>query len=88
MVVSITFATLAIYLNAYALDLLPPIDAHGVIGIRAITKSELLTLIAKDRPLSPNDKAQIDRGCLGLTCLYQGFRSLDVTPVPLFNREP
>jgi hypothetical protein len=72
-VVSITFATLTIYLNAYALDPLPPIDADGAIGIRKITKSELLALIAKNRPLSPNDKAQIDRGCLGLTCLYQGL---------------
>jgi hypothetical protein len=73
MVVSITFVTLTIYLNAYALDPLPPIDAHGVIGIGKISKSELLALIAKNRPLSPNDKAQIDRGCLGLTCLYQGL---------------
>jgi hypothetical protein len=73
MVVSIMFVTLTICSNACALDPFPPIDTHDVVGIRAITKSELLALIAKDRPLSPNDKAQIDRGCLGLTCLYQGL---------------
>jgi hypothetical protein len=72
-VVSITFATLATWLNAYTLNPLPAIDANGVIGIREITKSELLASIAKDRSLSQNDKAQIDRGCLGLTCLYQGL---------------
>src|SRR5690349_16819122 len=73
MVVSIIFVTLTICSNACALDSFPPIDAH-VVGIRGISKSELLALIEKDRPLSPNDKAQIDRGCLGLTCLYQGLR--------------
>jgi hypothetical protein len=73
MVVSSAFVTLTICLNASAFDPLPPIDAHGVIGIRAITKSELLALIANDRSLSPKDRAQIDRGCPGLTCLYQGL---------------
>jgi hypothetical protein len=69
----VAFATVAIWWNAYAFDPLPPIDAHGVIGIREITKSELIALMAKDRPLSQNERAQIDRGCPGLTCLYQGL---------------
>ena len=54
------------------LESLPPLDAGGV-GEREITKTELLTLMSKNRPLSENEKAQIDRGCLGLTCLYQGL---------------
>jgi len=54
-------------------DTLPLLDAHGVVGIREITKSELLTLISKNRPLSRTENAQVDRGCPGLTCLYQGF---------------
>jgi hypothetical protein len=55
------------------LESLPPLDARGVAGIREITKSELLTLMSKERPLSQSEKAQVDRGCLGLTCLYQGL---------------
>src|SRR5262249_354411 len=52
---------------------LPTLDAHGVAGVREITKPELLTLISKNRPLSWIEKAQVDRGCPGLTCLYQGL---------------
>jgi len=55
------------------LESLPPLDASGVVGVREITKSELLTLISKSRPLSQSEKAQVDRGCPGLTCLYQGL---------------
>jgi hypothetical protein len=55
------------------LEPLPPIDARGVVGVREITKSELLTLMSKNRPLSESEKAQVDRGCPGLTCLYQGL---------------
>ena len=53
--------------------LLRPLDARGIKGVREITKSELIALIAKDRPLSSSEKAQLDRGCPGLTCLYQGL---------------
>ena len=55
------------------LESLPPLDASGGIGVREITKSELLTLMSKSRPLSQSEKAQVDRGCPGLTCLYQGL---------------
>ena len=52
---------------------LPTLDAHGEVGVREIAKAELLTLLSKNRPLSRTEKAQVDRGCPGLTCLYQGF---------------
>jgi hypothetical protein len=55
------------------LESLRPLDASGVIGVREITKSELLTLLSKNHPLSQSEKAQVDRGCPGLTCLYQGL---------------
>jgi len=45
----------------------------GVVGVREITKSKLLTLMSKTRLLSQSEKAQVDRGCPGLTCLYQGL---------------
>ena len=50
---------------------LPTLDAHGAVGVREIAKAELLTLMSKNRPLSRTEKAQVDRGCPGLTCLYQ-----------------
>jgi hypothetical protein len=56
------------------LESLPPLDAKGVGGVREITKSELLALMSRSRPLSQSEKAQVDRGCPGLTCLYQGLR--------------
>ena len=55
------------------LESLPSLDASGVVGVREITKSELLTLMSKNRLLSESEKAQVDRGCPGLTCLYQGL---------------
>src|SRR6266540_5159752 len=55
------------------LESLTPLDASGVVGVREITKSELLTLMSKNRPLSESEKAQVARGCPGLTCLYQGL---------------
>jgi hypothetical protein len=55
------------------LESLTPLDASGVVGVREITKSELLTLMSKNRALSEGEKAQVARGCPGLTCLYQGL---------------
>jgi len=52
---------------------LPTLDAHGEVGVREIARAELLTLMSKNRPLSRTEKAQVDRGCPGLTCLYQGL---------------
>ena len=51
----------------------PPLDARGVVGVREIAKAEFLTLMSKNRDLSRTEKAQVDRGCPGLTCLYQGL---------------
>ena len=56
-----------------SLESLPSLDARGVVGVQEITKSELLTLMSKSRPLSQSENAQVDRGCPGLTCLYQGL---------------
>src|SRR4029077_15656085 len=55
------------------LESLPPLDASGIVGVREITKSELLTLMSKSRPLAQSEKALVARGCSGLTCLYQGL---------------
>lgn len=52
---------------------LSPLDAYGVPGVREITKSELIRLMTKDRPLMQSEKANLDRGCPGLACLYQGL---------------
>lgn len=52
---------------------LPALDARGVVGVREVTKSALLTLMSKSCPLSTSEKAQINRGCPGLTCVYQGL---------------
>ena len=50
---------------------LPSLNAQGVTGVREITKAELLSLLSKSRSLTNDEKAQIDRGCPGLVCLYQ-----------------
>jgi hypothetical protein len=62
---------------------LPALDAHGFRGIREITKRELVMLMTKSRPLSRDENANLDRGCLGLVCLYQG---LDMTRWPELAR--
>jgi hypothetical protein len=54
-----------------SLESLPSLDARGAVGVQEITKSELLTPMSKRRPLSQSENAQVDRGCPGLTCLYQ-----------------
>jgi hypothetical protein len=58
-------------LGSDRMEQLPALDAHGVTGVREITKSELLRLMTKRRPLTNSEKADVDRGCLGLACLYQ-----------------
>jgi hypothetical protein len=45
------------------MDPLPALDARGTSGVREITKSELLRLMAKWRPLTNSEKADVDRGC-------------------------
>lgn len=59
--------------NPVNTDLLPPLDAHGFKGVQKIGKPELLQLLSKSRPLSLDEKSNLDRGCLGLTCVYQGL---------------
>jgi len=54
-------------------DSLPALDARGFDGVKEIDKSELVQLLSKIRPLSQDEKANLDRGCLGLTCIYQGL---------------
>jgi hypothetical protein len=55
------------------MDSLPDLDAHGFKGVREIGKSELVLLLSKSRPLTLDEKGNLDRGCLGLTCVYQGL---------------
>jgi hypothetical protein len=55
------------------MDPLPALDAYGITGVREITKSELLRLMTKRRPLTESERADVDRGCPGLACLYQGL---------------
>jgi hypothetical protein len=55
------------------LDSLPPLDAQGVDGIQEITRPELVKRMAKLRPLSPDENANLDRGCPGFVCIYQGL---------------
>lgn len=55
------------------IDSLPALDAHGFNGVQEITRPELVKLMTKIRPLSPEEKANLDRGCPGLVCVYQGL---------------
>lgn len=50
---------------------LPPLDARGVEGVQEISRSELIALLSKSRPLRPEEEANVERGCVGLTSLYQ-----------------
>jgi hypothetical protein len=49
------------------------LDAHGFSGIHEITKQELMKLMSRFRPLSQDEIANLDRGCPGFVCLYQGL---------------
>jgi hypothetical protein len=54
-------------------DSLPSLDARGVTGIQEIGRPQLEMLMSKSRSLSPQEKAELDRGCPGLVCLYQSL---------------
>lgn len=54
-------------------DSLPALDAHGFNGVQEITRPELVKLMAKFRSLSQDENANLDRGCPGLACVYQGL---------------
>lgn len=51
---------------------LPSLDARGFVGVHEITRAELELLMSRFRTLTLEEKSQLDRGCLGLVCLYQG----------------
>lgn len=55
------------------IDSLPALDAHGFNGVQEITRPELVKLMAKFRPLSHDENANLDRGCPGSVCVYQGL---------------
>lgn len=52
---------------------LPDLDAHGFKGVQDIGKTELVERMSKWRPLSQDESSNLNRGCLGLTCVYQGL---------------
>ena len=52
---------------------LPPLNARCTSGVQEITRAELLQRLATDRPLTAEETANVDRGCVGLTCLYQAL---------------
>ena len=52
---------------------LPALDAHGINGVREITRTELVKQMTTLRPLSSEETANIGRGCLGFVCVYQGL---------------
>jgi hypothetical protein len=54
-------------------DFLPPLDARGFNGVREISRTELVKLMSQSHLLSQEENADLDRGCPGLTCLFQGL---------------
>lgn len=52
---------------------LPPLDAHGVSGVQEISRPDLEKILSKSKALSATETAELDRGCLGLVCLYQAL---------------
>lgn len=56
--------------NMYAL---PALDARGFQGVQEIGRAELVELMSELRPLSQDESTNLNRGCLGLTCVYQGL---------------
>ena len=52
---------------------LPPLDARGLSGVKEISKRELVALMTATRPLSREELANLNRGCPGFVCIYQGL---------------
>lgn len=52
---------------------LPPLDAHGFVGVKEISRANLVELMTKTRPLARDETANLDRGCPGFVCIYQGL---------------
>jgi hypothetical protein len=59
--------------DAVKVDSLPALDAQGFNGIHEINRPELVKLMTKFRPLSQDENANLNRGCPGFACLYQGL---------------
>jgi hypothetical protein len=59
--------------STVAVDTVPlaPLDAHGVFRVIEISKDELVRLMIKTRPLTRDEKVNLDRGCPGFVCMYQ-----------------
>jgi hypothetical protein len=59
--------------STVAADTVPlaPLDAHGVSGVLEISKDELIRMITKTRPLTRDERVNLDRGCPGFVCMYQ-----------------
>lgn len=54
-------------------DSLSPLDVRGFNGIKEMSRPELVRLMTKLRPLTQSENANLDRGCPGLACIYQGL---------------
>jgi hypothetical protein len=86
-VILVSVGVVVLYFGAYGLaqsgrdsrraqaktDSLPALDAHRFNGVQEITRPELVKLMTKFRPLSKDESANLDRGCPGLACVYQGL---------------
>ena len=71
--VNIAVAILSTQPGSAINDSLPALDAHRFNGIQEIARPELVKLMTKFRPLSPDENANLDRGCPGFVCVYQGL---------------
>ena len=52
---------------------MPALDARGFNGIKEISRPELVKLMTTSSPLTPNENFNLNRGCPGLACVYQGL---------------
>lgn len=59
--------------STVAADTVPlaPLDAQGVSDVREISKDGLIRRMTKTRPLTRDEKVNLDRGCPGFVCMYQ-----------------
>ena len=73
----VSVSAVVVYVDVYGdpakIDSLSTLDAHGFNGVQEITRPELVKLMTKFRPLSHDENANLDRGCPGLACVYQGL---------------
>jgi hypothetical protein len=86
-VILVSVAAVVLYFGAHGLaqnvsdserrqaktESLPALDARGFNGVREITRPELVKLMTRSRPLSQEENGNLDRGCPGLACVYQGL---------------